>query len=150
MSTYVNPLTHVIPVDKDDMVVTVRGKDIPFREIGADEIAVLVNRVPAASVVVLGKGNIEQVSEADEKAVQVEFIAIGLAGINVSGVEYEATKASIAALSKFERDIIMSKMMSFIMPEAVIEEAVGNAPKAVKTKTAKAPTRPRMGKIKGR
>lgn len=149
MSTYVNPLTHVIPVDKDDMVVTVRGKDIPFREIGADEIAVLVNRVPAARAEVLGQGNIE-VSEAEKNAVQIEFIAIGLAGINVSGVEYEATKASIAALSRFERDLIMAKMMNFIMPEAVIEEAVGNAPKAVKTKTAKAPTRPRMGKIGGR
>ncbi len=148
MSTFVNPLAHVIPVE-DDMVVTVRGKEIPFREIGSDEIATLVNRVPAARAVVLGEESLE-VSEADEKAVQVEFIAIGLAGVNVSGEEYEATKASIAALSKFERDVIMMKMMSFIMPQTVIEDAAGNAPKAVKTKTAKAPTRPQMGKIKGR
>lgn len=153
MSTLAEEFDYILPIE-EEMVVSIRGKDISFHEIGVDEIALMVNRVPAARQFFLA-GADGEFSEDDEKQAEIELIALAVFGIkNANGDKYEASKERFANLTKFERRIIVSKIMSFVMPHAVIqteaEEAVGNAPKAVKTKTAKAPTRPQMGKAKGR
>lgn len=146
MSKFVNPLSHVIDEKKDKNKINVQGVDVPFEELGLDEIGAIAERFPFMREMFRSGASNEDLlkdvefTEQDNIDLQVIVIQKALAPSLGDGPDKDDLIASIKRMRKLERQLAMSTIMTASFPDAsVSQQDLGNVKKAPVRTPAKAP-----------